>query len=160
MLPFSLNTLLSRFRSYRWARVALPGVASVLALSASPLRAETNGSHIEIQLDIVTANAQGRVLCGVYERAGWLKRPIKGSVASIRGNSASCHFPDLKPGTYAVGAFQDENLNGRLDRNWMGGAAEPWCVSRETRGTIGPPSFDSASFTVAQGVAHWHCRAR
>jgi uncharacterized protein (DUF2141 family) len=100
------------------------------------------------------------VLCAVYERSGWLRRPVKGSAGSIRGRTATCRFADLKPGTYAAGAFQDENSNGRLDRSWTGMPKEPWCVTRESRGTIGPPSFDAASFAVREGTLHLKCRAR
>jgi uncharacterized protein (DUF2141 family) len=113
-----------------------------------------------VRLEIALGSGRGKVLCGVYDRSGWLKHPVKGSVSGIHGNMAVCRFSDLRPGTYAVGAFQDENLNGRLDRSWTGGAAEPWCVSRESRGTIGAPSFDSASFRLGEGTVTFRCRAR
>lgn len=113
-----------------------------------------------VELEIAVGNARGRVLCAVYERNGWLKRPVKGSTGSIQGRTATCRFSDLRSGTYAAGAFQDENLNGRLDRAWTGVPSEPWCVTREARGTLRPPSFDSASFTVRDGVVHLRCRAR
>jgi uncharacterized protein (DUF2141 family) len=135
--------------------------ALALALVGSSSAAYGEGTpHNEVRLEIALGSGRGRVLCGVYEKSGWLKRPVKGSVASIRGNMAVCRFSDLRPGTYAAGAFQDENLNGRLDRSWTGGAAEPWCVSRETRGGLGPPSFDSASFALREGTVAFRCRAR
>lgn len=138
----------------------LLAVASALLATTRPASGESNARHNAVRLEIAVANGRGRVLCGVYERSGWLKRPLHAAAASIQGNHALCQFVDLKPGTYAVGAFQDENLNGRLDRTWTGGAAEPWCVSRETRGLFGPPSFDSASFRLAEGTVSLRCRAR
>jgi uncharacterized protein (DUF2141 family) len=134
------------------------GLALVPGASSTALGEGT--AHNEVRLDIALGSGRGRVLCGVYEKSGWLKRPLKASAASIRGNMALCRFTDLRPGTYAVGAFQDVNLNGRLDRSWTGGAAEPWCVSRESRGVVGAPSFDSASFSVAEGTVAMRCRAR
>lgn len=116
------------------------------------------GSSVE--LEIAVGNGRGRVLCGVYDRSGWLRRPVRGAVASIRGGIATCRFSELRPGTYAAGAFQDENLNGRLDRRWTGLPSEPWCVTRESRGTIGAPSFESASFAVGAAPVHLRCRAR
>lgn len=113
-----------------------------------------------VELEIVVENGRGRVLCGVYERGGWLRRPVRGAVASIRGGTATCRFSDLRPGVYAAGGFQDENLNGKLDRRWTGMPAEPWCVTHESRGTIGPPSFSSASFAVGSAPVHMRCRAK
>jgi uncharacterized protein (DUF2141 family) len=112
-----------------------------------------------IVLNVAVDSGKGRVLCGLYERSGWLKRPLKGSVATIRGRVAACRFGELKPGTYAAGAFQDENSNGRLDRNFMGLPKEPWCVSRGPRGTVGPPSFGAASFSLSQGTLQLSCHA-
>jgi uncharacterized protein (DUF2141 family) len=144
----------------RFAGLALLAAASLVMASESPARGETGAPRADVRLEIAVGSGRGRVLCGVYQRSGWLKHPVQGAAASIQGNVAVCHFSDLRPGTYAVGAFQDENLNGRLDRTWTGGAAEPWCVSHETRGTLGPPSFDSASFAVGQGTVTLRCRAR
>jgi uncharacterized protein (DUF2141 family) len=145
----------------RFVGLALPALACFwLATASSPAYGEDGARHNEVRLEVSVSTPRGRVLCGVYERTGWLKRPVHASASSIHGNVAVCQFADLKPGTYAVGAFQDENLNGRLDRSWTGGAAEPWCVSHETRGTLGPPSFASASFPVSEGTVTLRCRAR
>ena len=123
-------------------------------------RAEGLSSGSSLDLDIVVGTGRGKVMCGVYERAGWLRRPVRSGVASIRGGIATCHFSDLRPGVYAAGAFQDENLNGRLDRRWTGLPSEPWCVTRESRGGIGAPSFESASFSLGASPVHLRCRAR
>lgn len=123
-------------------------------------RAEGVAAGSSIELEIVVGNGRGRVLCGVYERSAWLRRPVRAAVASIRGGMATCRFSELRPGVYAAGAFQDENLNGRLDRRWTGFPSEPWCVTRESRGTIGAPSFESASFAVGASPVHLRCRAR
>lgn len=139
---------------------ALAGVALVFALRGRALAEGAAAAGSSVDLEIVVGNGRGRVLCGVYERSGWLRRPIRGAVASIRGGMATCRFPELRPGVYAAGAFQDENLNGRLDRRWTGLPSEPWCVTRESRGTIGAPSFESASFAVGASPVHLRCRAR
>jgi uncharacterized protein (DUF2141 family) len=144
----------------RFLGLALPALASLLLVTSHFAYAESAAPHNQVRLEVAVASGRGRVLCAVYERTGWLKRPVNASASSIRGNLAVCEFADLKPGTYAVGAFQDENLNGHLDRSWTGGAAEPWCVSHETRGTLGPPSFAAASFPVNEGTVTFRCRAR
>jgi len=123
-------------------------------------RADSAPGSTSIELEIVVGNARGRVLCGVYEKAGWLRRPLHAASASIRGGVAVCRFNELRPGVYAAGGFQDENLNGKLDRRWTGMPSEPWCVSRESRGTIGAPSFSSASFAVGTAPVRLRCRAK
>ena len=56
----------------------------------------------------------------------------------------------LEPGTYALQAYQDENNNDKLDMNWLPpGPGEPWVVSNNAQGTMGPPSFKDASFSVS-----------
>jgi uncharacterized protein (DUF2141 family) len=141
---------------FRWASVVLAS----LFVTAGAAGGEANGPHNEILLSVTVGAAKGRVLCGVYERGGWLKRTVKGSAASFQGKVATCRFSDLKPGTYAAGAFQDENSNGKFDRAWTGLPKEPWCVSRGARGTIGPPSFESAKFAVTEGTVRLNCSAR
>lgn len=142
------------------ARLAFAALASLPLMMSVPAYGEAGVNHGGVRLEVAVGSGRGRVLCAVYERSGWLKRPIHASASAIHGNVAVCEFGDLKPGTYAAGAFQDENLNGRLDRSWTGGAAEPWCVSNETRGVIGPPSFSSASFALHEGTVNLRCRAR
>jgi len=134
-------------------------LAALCASSGGTARGDSR-PHNEVLLSVSVGKARGRVLCGVYERGGWLKRPVKGSAASIRGNVATCRFADLKPGNYAAGAFQDANSNGKFDRSWTGMPDEPWCVSRGPRGTLGPPSFDAAMFSVSEGTVRLNCSAR
>jgi uncharacterized protein (DUF2141 family) len=135
-------------------------VASLLMTAGGTAWGEASRPHNEILLTVSVGTAKGRVLCGVYEKGGWLKRTVKNSAASIRGNVATCRFADLRPGTYAAGAYQDANSNGKFDRSWTGLPNEPWCVSRGPRGTLGPPSFDAAKFAVGEGVVRQTCTAR
>jgi uncharacterized protein (DUF2141 family) len=143
----------------RWIRAVGLVLGALLASGGGTAWGDSR-PHNEILLTVSVGSAKGRVLCGVYERGGWLKRPVTRSAAPFRGNSATCRFADLKPGTYAAGAFQDANSNGRLDRNWTGLPSEPWCVSRGPRGTLGPPSFDAAMFAVKEGTVRLNCAAR
>jgi uncharacterized protein (DUF2141 family) len=141
---------------FRWAAA----IVAALSVTGAGTAWGDGRPKNEILLSVSVGAARGRVLCGVYERGGWLKRPVKGSTAGFRGNVATCRFSDLRPGQYAAGAFQDANSNGKLDRAWTGVPNEPWCVSRGPRGTFGPPSFDAAKFSVAEGTVRLSCSAR
>jgi uncharacterized protein (DUF2141 family) len=57
-------------------------------------------------------------------------------------------FHDLPPGTYAVGAYHDENANGRLDTNFIGYPIEGYALSGGVRAIISRPRFIDASFVV------------
>ena len=133
--------------------------AALLFVATSSEGAATPG-HSELLLSISTSGGQGRLVCGLYDQGGWLKRPLRRASASIRGNVATCRFADLSPGRYAAGGFQDQNLNGKLDRGWTGLPKEPWCVSRGSRGTVGAPSFDAAAFALGDGTMSLSCRAK
>lgn len=52
----------------------------------------------------------------------------------------------LPPGRYAIGAFHDENKNGKLDRHLLGYPVEAYGFSNKARGRLGPPAFDQATF--------------
>jgi uncharacterized protein (DUF2141 family) len=142
----------------RWIRRAGLVLVALVVSGVGSARGDAH-PHNEILLTVSVGKAKGRLLCGVYERRGWLKRPVKGSAATFRGNVATCRFADLPPGTYAAGAFQDANSNGKFDRTWTGMPSEPWCVSRGPRGTLGPPSFDAAMFSVSEGTVRLNCNA-
>jgi uncharacterized protein (DUF2141 family) len=122
--------------------------------------ADAEDSPAEVQFQVAVSAQSGLVLCALYQRANWLKRPLKGSTAKIASGSASCRFEAVKPGRYGIVAFHDENRNGTLDKNWMGVPVEPWCASRDARGTFGPPKFEDAVFSVAGANVNLACSAR
>ncbi len=57
---------------------------------------------------------------------------------------------DLPAGTYAIGAFQDLNQDGVLNRGAFGVPREPYGFSNDARGSFGPPSFEAASFEFGE----------
>lgn len=58
----------------------------------------------------------------------------------------ACDFAQIAPGTYALAVIHDENLNGKLDANWLGIPSEGYGFSNDARAALGPPSFSAASF--------------
>lgn len=67
-------------------------------------------------------------------------------VIKIREEEARCDFEDIPPGTYAIAVIHDENMNGKLDTNWLGIPTEGYGFSNEEKGGAGVPSFSNASF--------------
>ncbi len=67
-------------------------------------------------------------------------------VLKIRETQARCDFEDIPPGTYALAVIHDENMNGKLDTNWLGVPKEGYGFSNDVKAVRGAPSFSDASF--------------
>ena len=66
-------------------------------------------------------------------------------------------FDNLAAGTYAVGAYHDENNNDHLDTNVLGLPTEGYALSNGVRPVMSKPTFQQAAFTVgnAGAAARW-----
>lgn len=60
-------------------------------------------------------------------------------------------FDHLKPGAYAVGAYHDENANGKFDTNFIGYPVEGYALSNGVRAIVSRPRFVDCSFSVGEG---------
>lgn len=59
-------------------------------------------------------------------------------------------FPAVAPGTYAVVAYHDANVNGKMDLILGMFPDEGWGLSNDPD-VIGPPPFADSAFTVGEG---------
>ncbi|WP_262692351.1 DUF2141 domain-containing protein [Kordiimonas aestuarii] len=98
--------------------------------------------------------AKGNILIAVYDTPENFLRP-GGMTAGMKLQAAtegvSHTFAGLEAGTYAVSVFHDVNGDGKLESNYMGVPQEPVGMSRDARGSFGPPAFTDAAFTLPQG---------
>ncbi len=67
----------------------------------------------------------------------------------IQNGTARITFEAIPFGSYAVKTFHDENANGELDTNFVGFPKEGFGFSNNAMGKFGPPSFEQASFELA-----------
>jgi uncharacterized protein (DUF2141 family) len=58
-------------------------------------------------------------------------------------------FTDLPAGVYAVSVFHDENMNQKLDKNFVGVPKEGYGASNNPKKKMGPPSFEEAKFQLS-----------
>jgi uncharacterized protein (DUF2141 family) len=120
--------------------------AILLPLLCAPL---ARAADLTVKVDGLT-NAQGKVVLAIDDSAAaWDdKAPdlASGSVPAAVGE-VSYTFKDLKPGTYAVGVFQDENNNGKLDTNFLGIPKEGFGFSNNLK-AMRKATFQEASFNV------------
>lgn len=69
--------------------------------------------------------------------------------SSASGGSASATFENVKPGAYAVSAFQDLDGDGKIKKRLGRIPTEPVAATVAEKPRLGPPSYDKATFDVA-----------
>jgi uncharacterized protein (DUF2141 family) len=126
--------------------LAVPVLANLPALAFA--QASCPGMHVKI-LNI--RNSTGTVACALFESpAGFpiefLHYATNIMVIKIRDTQARCDFLDIPPGTYALAVIHDENMNGKLDTNWLGVPREGYGFSNDVKGLLSAPEFSAASF--------------
>ena|SRR5437868_2749878 len=99
-------------------------------------------------------NAQGSVFVGLYATPSkFLNGNQSDAMRKVRAGTGpiTVTFDNLPPGTYAVGAYHDENGNDHLDTNFLGLPVEGYALSNGVRAVIAKPTFQQAAFTVGTG---------
>lgn len=128
-----------------------------LALPPAVMQAQSPPGNI-IHVGIAGLhNDKGQVLCALFSSAADFPKRVNKAVAlaksGIAQGHASCEFPGVAAGTYAVSVFHDENSNGKLDANFMGIPREGVGASNNAKGHFGPPKFEAAAFRFSGGRA-------
>jgi len=128
---------------------ALPLLAILLAAGqarAADITVRIEGLH----------SAKGNVLIALFDKPDDFPdgdHSIRHMKVPASAQPITVVFRDLPPGTYAVGAYHDENANGQLDTNFIGYPDEGYALSRGVRAIISRPRFMDAAFTVgAEGT--------
>ncbi len=148
-------------RLWRTRRRVAAMMALSLAATAYPRIAGADGSagtENRLRVHVVgLRNDNGDVRCSLYSSAedfpsndDMLATTV---AAPIADQSATCEFPNLAPGTYAVVVFHDENGDGKFNRNWLGLPKEGFGFSNDAPARWHPPKFEAASFPVTGGTA-------
>jgi len=132
----------------RW--IALFAALLIMGLPAVGFsQSSCAGIHINI-LNI--RNSKGTIDCALFDSpkgfpVQFLRDATNIIVTKIRKTNARCDFLDIPPGTYALAVIHDENMDGKLNTNWLGIPTEGYGFSNNAKGLLGPPSFSAASFT-------------
>lgn len=131
-------------RCVAWFAVLMFANLPAAAFAQSPCP----GIHVKI-LNI--RNSTGAVACALFESpvgfpTEFLHSATNIMVIKIRATQARCDFEDIPPGTYALAVIHDENMNGKLDTNWIGVPTEGYGFSNDAKAALGAPSFSAASF--------------
>jgi uncharacterized protein (DUF2141 family) len=91
----------------------------------------------------------GMMKVGLYNSDGtFLKSTYKSITSEIKNNGATVTFVGIPKGEYGISTYQDENSNGKLDKNMMGIPSEDFACSNNAKGFMGPPAYEDAKFNI------------
>jgi uncharacterized protein (DUF2141 family) len=139
-------------------RLLICAFAVTLIFIAGPAAA----ARIVVTVDGVRSN-QGAVFVGLYASpAKFLRGNQTDAVRRVRASTGAITvvFDHLPPGTYAVGAYHDENGNDHLDTDFLGLPIEGYALSNGIRAVFSKPNFYQAAFSVGAGVTPVTLRIR
>jgi len=137
-------------RRARWTTVA-----TMLLVLSVPLMAQSGASTLTVRV-IGACNNKGRIALALFlSEAGFpseSSKAIRLQRAEIDTQTGSAQFvlKAVPYGVYAVSVFHDENMNGKLDKNFVGAPKEGYGASNNPRKRMGPPPFDEAKFSLSQ----------
>jgi len=125
-------------------------VTLILAVSM-PLMAQSGSATLTVRVT-GARNSKGRVAPALFQSGagfpGDNSKAIRTRQAEIEAQTRSAQFvlKGIPYGVYAVSVFHDENMNGKLDKNFVGAPKEGYSASNNPRKRMGPPPFDEAEF--------------
>src|ERR1700723_4782445 len=139
-------------------KAKIAGLACAFAMSSlaaaaqpAPKPAPAGGATVTVQV-VGVHSPKGQVVCLLYAGGvGFPGKPDKAAAkltVPISGETATCAFPNVAPGDYAIELFHDENSNGKLDTGFMGIPSEGFGASNDAPEKFGPPKYADAKFTV------------
>lgn len=130
------------------SRALIAPLVLALALGAAPARA----ARITVTIDGLHSST-GDVYVALFSRAeqfpdgDYSDQHLKVK-ASLEPITVAFEVP---PGRYAIGAYHDENANGKLDTNFIGYPIEGYALSNGIRAVISRPRFADAAVAVGDG---------
>jgi uncharacterized protein (DUF2141 family) len=149
-----IRRIVSNMHSLSVAALSV-GLFLGLAIRALPmLEAQTTGAATLTVHATGARNAKGKIRVALFRGAQGFPNDASQAAhtqaADIdpQTSSAQVVFPGLPDGVYAVSVFHDENMNEKLDKNFMGVPKEGYGASNNPKKKMGPPNFDEAKFQL------------
>ncbi len=131
------------------------GLFLILVSQLSPRLGAQSSDTATLTVHVTGArNAKGKIRAALFQSAEGFpndaSRAIHTQGADIdpQTSSAQIVFTDLPTGVYAVSVFHDENMNEKLDKNFVGAPKEGYGASNNPKKRMGPPSFEETKFEL------------
>lgn len=132
------------------------GLFLSLAIRTLPmLDAQTTGDATLTVHVIGARNAKGKIRVALFRSAQGFPNDASQAIHTQEADvdpqtsSAQVVFTGLSDGVYALTVFHDENMNEKLDKNFMGLPKEGYGASNNPKKKMGPPNFDEAKFQLS-----------
>ncbi|MGD0801403.1 MAG: DUF2141 domain-containing protein [Terracidiphilus sp.] len=115
---------------------------------ATPVPSPTQAtSTLKVRVTAIR-NAKGKIRITLYHDS----KAVDTRLADIEPQSlkADAIFEKLPQGAYSVFLFHDENMNGKMDANFMGIPTEGYGSSNNPKKRMGPPKPDETIFQISE----------
>jgi uncharacterized protein (DUF2141 family) len=153
-----IQVIRGTFTYRRFQIIAALSVGLFLTVASAlpgPLEAQTTGTATLTVHVTGARNAKGKIRVALFRDGKGFPNDASQAVHTQAGDidpqtlSAQVVFADLRTGVYAVSVFHDENMNERLDKNFMGVPKEGYGASNNPKKKMGPPNFNEAKFQLS-----------
>jgi uncharacterized protein (DUF2141 family) len=115
------------------------------AVAPSDLEGAAPGVSVTVSVKGIHSD-KGFVWVAITDDAGTFPGGRRMIAVPAKAGAVEVVFRHLRPNSYAVMAYHDENDNGRLDTDPNGIPTEGYCFSN---GVIGPPAFQASLVKVS-----------
>ncbi len=120
----------------------------IAAAASFALAAHTHAADLSIEVSNVQST-QGSIWVRVFAQADdFLKQSVQRVRAQPLLGTTTVLVKGLEPGVYAFALHHDINDNGKLDTGLFGMPSEPYGFSNNAKGSMGPPKFEQAKFSL------------
>lgn len=128
-------------------------IAAALLLGAAEQASAQPANKLSVSVAGIR-NANGIVRCGLFSSADGFRQPgreLRGAVARINGQQATCAVNGIPAGNYAVAVFHAEQNEAQMDVGMFGKPKQGFGFSCNPSASFGPPSFSAAAFDFKGG---------
>ena len=134
----------------------LVATALLLLVAPAPSRLDVQSSQLaRLTVQVTHArDAKGTIRVALFRSGegfpGDTSKALRAQAAQIDPKTLSgvIVFAGIPRGTYAVSVFHDENMNGKLDKNFVGMPKEGYGASNNPEKKMRAPTFEEASFSL------------
>src|SRR5580765_3554822 len=129
------------FSAFVVASIVATSMFTAASASAARIIVTVTGLH----------SANGGVYVGLYATPSkFLNGTQVDAMRKVRASTGpiTVVFDNLPPGSYAVGAYHDENNNDHMDTDFVGLPTEGYALSNGVRAVMSKPTFQQAAFTI------------
>ena len=147
------NSIRAGVMRVKWRTANAALLILLLASTAISRAQERNPLKLTLVAEDVR-NSRGVIGVLIFNSAqGWpedFAAAFRAKATPAQPGSATVTFEDLPPSAYAAVVLHDENVNKKLDRNFLGLPREGWGMSNNPKARGGAPSFDRARFVLSR----------